>query len=63
MAATTRQETAKVYMFPVRRRSGLDPRREEARGRAREVLSLSPIDVDAWYHQDAVRDVPEPRKG
>ncbi|QEN88043.1 DUF2735 domain-containing protein [Labrys sp. KNU-23] len=63
MTASTRQETAKIYLFPTRPRMGSSLGRDETRLSSRETQPLPPIDVDgAWYHQAAIRDMADPRK-
>ena len=49
MTASTRQETAKIYLFPTRPRMGSSLGRDETRLSSRETQPLPPIDVDgAW---------------
>ncbi|MGJ4859108.1 DUF2735 domain-containing protein [Labrys sp. La1] len=63
MTASTRQETAKIYLFPTRPRMGCSLGRDETRLSSRDTQPSPPIDVDgAWYHQAAIRDMADPRK-
>ncbi|WP_448950809.1 DUF2735 domain-containing protein [Labrys neptuniae] len=63
MTASTRHESAKIYMFPVRRRPPLAFKRDDIRHDPRETQPVPPIDTDAWYHQAAMQDKPDPHKG
>ena len=63
MATSTYRESAKIYTFTPRARTGTPLHRDETRS-VTALKSVQPpvVDYHCWYHAEAIQDLPDPRK-
>ncbi|GLS20789.1 hypothetical protein GCM10007874_38060 [Labrys miyagiensis] len=63
MTTSTYRESAKIYAFTPRPRTGLIVHRDEARS-VTELKNVRPpvVDYNCWYHAEAIQELPDPRK-